>query len=101
MSWGSLVHVVGNNYYVVDDMYPRYLSICTHDMLDATHDIKNVPHDINHVPHDINQTIVNSRMQRFTYNFSASYVVGNIIDVVGHISWIHTVGIIDLCRGDH
>ena len=35
--------------------------------------------------HDINQTIVNSRMQRFTYNFSATYIVGNIIDAVGNI----------------
>ena len=73
-------------------------------MLDATHDIKNVPHDINHVPHDINQTIVNSRMQRFTYNFSGIYVVGNIIDVVGYMSWgslVHVVGIIGSCRGDH
>ena len=43
MSWVHVVgtcrgeHVVGNNYYVVDDtMYPRHHSICTHD-------IKNEP----------------------------------------------------------
>ena len=40
-----------------------------------------------HVPTicDINQTIVNSRKPRFTYNFSAAHVVGNMIDVVGNM----------------
>ena len=70
MSWMTCTHDIIVYVPTICQILPT-ISICTHD-------IKNVPHDIN-------QTTVNSRMQRFTYNFSTNHVVGNFIDVVGNI----------------